>query len=501
MEHVFDVAIIGGGINGCGCAADAALRGLSVMLCEQDDLASKTSSKSTKLIHGGLRYLEHFDFSLVKKALDERQKLLHIAPHLVHPLPLVIPYQKNMRPLWILRIGLFLYDHLSLSNKLPRSKLIRRKQQPNHFGPLNKNLNQGFLFYDCATDDARLTLANALQAKEHGATILPQTKLIGAEVINNQWRLTLQKKTSELFQITAKSIINTTGPWVSTVSQLLQTPIDHTLSLVKGSHLVVQKLYDGEHAYMLQHQDKRIVFAIPYHGYTMVGTTDVVFSGDINNIQIESNEIDYLCTIINQCFNKQLDKDDIITSWSGVRPLLSNAHKNASTLSRDYVYHYSSHPAPAVTVYGGKITTYRQLALQAVNELCKKFPSLPESRTLDTPLPGATIDKMNYTTYLQHARQKYHWLDVATRDRLLKTYGTRTENILTRCNNLADLGKCFTPTLYQVEVDYLLKDEWASHCEDILWRRTKLGFTITKPEERTLSDYVKSKTRVYDSRL
>ena len=320
MEHVFDVAIIGGGINGCGCAADAALRGLSVVLCEQDDLASKTSSKSTKLIHGGLRYLEHFDFALVKKALDERQKLLHLAPHLVHPLPIVIPYQKYMRPLWMLRIGLFLYDHLSLANKLPRTKLIRSRQRPNYFDPLNKDLNQGFLFYDCATDDARLTLANAMQAKEHGATILPQTKLIGANATDGQWRLTLQKKTGDLFQITAKSLINTTGPWVNTISQLLHTPLKHTLSLVKGSHLVVQKLYEGEHAYMLQHEDKRIVFAIPYHGYTMVGTTDVVFSGDIDNLQIESEEINYLCSITNQYFNKKINESDIITSWSGIRP-------------------------------------------------------------------------------------------------------------------------------------------------------------------------------------
>lgn len=494
MAQIFDVAIIGGGINGCGCAADAALRGLSVVLCEQDDIASKTSSKSSKLIHGGLRYLEYFDFSLVKKALDERQKLLQLAPHLVNPLPFVIPYQKNMRSLWVLRIGLFLYDHLSLANKLPRSKLIRRKQQPSYFDPLDNELSKGFLYYDCATDDARLTLANAIQAKEHGATIMPHTKLIKADVINNQWQLTLQGKTTGPFQIYAKAVINTAGPWVGPVNQLLNIPLAHTMSLVKGSHLVVPKLYEGEHAYMLQNADKRIVFAVPYHGYTMVGTTDVAFSGDIDNLQIDASEIDYLCTIINQCFNSKIDEKDIITTWSGIRPLLSNTGKTASALSRDYIYLYSNQPAPAVTVYGGKITTYRQLASQAVNELRHIFPNLTDSLTVITPLPGAALGTMNFSNYLKYARSKYHWLDEATKEHLLKTYGTRTEIILAGCNKLADLGRCFTQTLHQREVDYLLKEEWASNCDDILWRRTKIGLKIGETEKNELRDYLLSKT-------
>ncbi len=490
MEQVFDVAIIGGGINGCGCAADAALRGLSVILCEQDDLASKTSSKSSKLIHGGLRYLEQYDFSLVKKALSERQKLLQLAPHLVHPLPFIIPYQKNMRPLWMLRAGLFLYDYLSFANKLPHSKLVRREQQTRYFEPLDNPLSKGFLFYDCATDDVRLTLANAMQAKEHGATIMPQTKLIRAEVTGNHWRLTLQKEGCDVLQITAKAVINTTGPWVGRVSELLNIPMVHNLSLVKGSHLVVPKLYEGEHAYMLQHQDKRIIFAIPYHGYTMVGTTDVPYSGDLDNIEIDANEMDYLCAIINQYFNKQLHKEEIITTWSGIRPLLSVNGKTASSLSRDYIYHYSKLPAPAVTVYGGKITTYRQLAQQAVNELRTIFPRLVPSRTSVTPLPGAILDQMDFTQYQAYARQKYHWLDEATKERYLNSYGTYTEKVLAKCNNINDLGTCFSPTLYQVEIDYLLKEEWATCSEDILCRRTKIGMNIDEIAKESLKKYI-----------
>lgn len=493
MDNVFDVAIIGGGINGCGCAADAALRGLSVVLCEQDDLASKTSSKSTKLIHGGLRYLEYFDFGLVKKALDERQKLLELAPHLVHPQSFVIPYQKNMRPSWIIRLGLFLYDHLSFANKLPRSKLIHRKQQAVCFEPLSNNIKKGFIYYDGATDDARLTIANALQAKEHGATILPQTKLIKADVIDGQWLLTLEGITERPFQIKAKSIINTAGPWVESVSELLHIPMEHTISLVKGSHFVIPKLYEGDHAYMLQHKDKRIVFTIPYHGYTMVGTTDVAFSGNLNDIQIDASEIEYLCGIINQYFNKQIHENDIISTWSGIRPLLADPGKKPSALSRDYVYHYSNTPAPAITVYGGKITTYRQLALQAVNQLRKILPNLTDSRTDTTPLPGAIMGPMDFNEYQVYAHKKYQWLTEQTRKRYLQTYGTRTENILAGCEKISDLGVCFSPTLYQVEVDYLLKEEWANNCEDILWRRTKLGLTIDVKGTKALADYLLEK--------
>ena len=490
MAQVFDVVIIGGGVNGCGCAADAALRGLSVLLIEEDDLASKTSSKSTKLIHGGLRYLEQYNFHLVKAALDERQKLLQLAPHLVHPQSFVLPYQKNMRPLWILRAGLFIYDYLSRANKLPHSKLVHRRKPSDYFTSLNPTLNKGFLFYDCSTDDARLTLANALQAKANGAMILPQTKLIYAEVIDKEWRLTLQPKTATSFQVVAKSIINAAGPWVANVNQLLQIPLEHNISLVKGSHLVVQKLYEGEHAYMLQHLDKRIIFAIPYHGHTMIGTTDVAFTGNIDDVSIETSEIAYLCTLVSHYFNRQLQEKDIINTWSGIRPLLSASGKTPTDLSRDYAYHYSNLRAPAVTVYGGKITTYRQLALKTIDQLRPVFPNLKDSLSHTTPLPGATYGKMSFSEYQRYAREKYHWLDEETLTRYLGSHGTLTEKFLAGCKNKADLGACFTETLYEVEVNYLVDEEWATCSDDILWRRTKLGLTIDDAGKKALRDYL-----------
>lgn len=499
MEKVFDVAIIGGGINGCGCAADAALRGLSVVLIEQDDLASKTSSKSSKLIHGGLRYLENYDFSLVKKALDERQKLLQLAPHLVHPLPLVLPHQKNMRPLWLLRLGLLFYDYLSRTNTLPRSTLVDRLKQPMYFSPLAKRYNKGFLFYDGTADDARLTIANALQAKKHGAAIMPHTKLIKADVINQQWQLSLQLKTGAPIQIKAKAVINTAGPWVETVNQLLQIPSAHPMALVKGSHLIVPKLYEGVHAYMLQHTDMRIVFVIPYHGCTLIGTTDVPFSGPLDDICIDDNEINYLCTLVNQYFSKQLDKSDIITTWSGIRPLISEAHKSPSNLSRDYTYHYINSPAPAVTVYGGKITTYRQLATQAINALRKVFPHLPDSSTGNTPLPGAFTNSMGFSEYQNYAGKKYFWLDNCTKEHYLNNYGTHMEIILAGRNDMASLGQCFSPTLYQAEVDYLIENEWAMCSEDILWRRTKLGLLMNEQEKMALNDYLLKKIGIQRS--
>lgn len=479
MDDVFDVAIIGGGINGAGCASDAALRGLSVFLCENDDLASQTSSNSTKLIHGGLRYLEHLDFSLVRKALNERQTLIDLAPHLVRPLAFVLPHQSSMRPLWILRAGLFLYDHLSQNNQLPPSRLIRRSTEPPYFSPLLETYQKGFLFYDAETDDARLTIANALQAKEHGATIMPRTALIKAHGRSSGWELTLKPKEAPSFQIRAKTLINATGPWVPQINQLLGIPSPYQLSLVKGSHLVVPQQYEGDHAYLLQHQDKRIVFAIPFHGCTMIGTTEIKISSDnLHHIHMDEEEIQYLCALTGQYFKTPCDPLTILHTFSGVRPLLSVKGKSPTALSRDYTYHFTQTPAPAITIYGGKLTTYRQLAEEAINRLKTIFPQLAPSTTAETPLPGATLGHMSFGEYKQYARQKYHWLDETIKNRYLSSYGTRTDMILAGCENMADLGPMIHPALYQKEIDYLKAHEWAESDEDILWRRTKLGLTI-----------------------
>ncbi|MFA5959104.1 MAG: glycerol-3-phosphate dehydrogenase [Tatlockia sp.] len=489
MEQVFDVAVIGGGINGCGVAADAALRGLSVILLEKDDLASKTSSSSSKLIHGGLRYLEQYDFGLVKKALNERQLLLTLAPHLVHPLPFVLPYEAHMRSRWLLRTGLFFYDNLSRNNTLPHSKTINRGEAPGYFNPLTKQYTQGFLFYDCATDDSRLTIANALQAKAHGAHIVRNAEVENAEVIQNCWQLGV-KTNAQHRLIKAKSLINAAGPWASLLNKRLQLPEQFKMTLVKGSHLVVHKLYEGSHAYLLQNSDQRIVFIVPYHGYTMIGTTDVAFTSSLDDIAISSEEVDYLCNLVNQYLQCTIQKKDIINTWSGVRPLLGGTDGTLSTLSRDYLCNYTSLPAPAVTIYGGKITTYRQSSLEAVNHLHSVFPTLKPSLSSRTPLPGALFDGLTFREYLKFAREKYFWLGETLLERYLASYGTRTEQLLLGMSNTDNLGQDFGAGLFQREVDFLVQEEWAMSAEDILWRRSKLGLHFSPEKTARLAQYL-----------
>lgn len=490
MEQIFDIAIIGGGINGCGCAADAALRGLSVVLFEQDDLASKTSSSSTKLIHGGLRYLEHYEFSLVKKALIERQTLLELAPHLVHPQAFVLPYQKYMRPSWFLRIGLFLYDHLSTKNRLPHCKSIYREDSA-YFEPLISDFRHGFLFYDAATDDVRLTIANAIQAKNHGASIRPRAKVVKTEMIDHLWLLTIQPEQGKSYCIKAKTLINAAGPWVETTAKVLNTPLEHQMTLVKGSHIIVPKLYEGKHAYFLQHEDKRVIFVIPYYGYSMIGTTDVPFNTELDQIKISDEEIDYLLTLTNSYFNKQLNVSDLVYSWSGVRPLIAEK-KDASAISRDYSYEVSSTPAPIITILGGKITTYRQLAEEVIDQLHGSFPQLRSSETKNTSLPGASLDSMSFVDYLDYAKSKYHWLPKELLNRYLNSYGTNTELFLNSCISMSSLGVSYGASLYQVELDYLVEYEWARTVEDILFRRTKLGLIMSEESREKLHAYLSS---------
>lgn len=493
MDKVFDVAIIGGGINGCGCAADAALRGLSVVLFEQDDLASKTSSSSTKLIHGGLRYLEYYEFKLVKKALEERQTLLSIAPHLVHPQPFILPHQKHMRPPWFLRLGLFIYDNLSRKNRLPHCKSINRKANKSDFSPLKDTLNKGFLFYDAATDDARLTIVNALQAKNNGASIRPRSKVIKTQALNNGWEITIEPETGAVYTIHAKVLINATGPWVLDTAMMSHIPLNHDMALVKGSHILVPKMYDGDHAYFLQHEDKRIVFTIPYHGLTMIGTTDVPLTGSLDSLEISQEEVDYLIDLSNHYFKATLKSCDIVSSWSGVRPLLGSANKKASSLSRDYAYEVCSSPAPLVSILGGKITTYRQLSEEVINQLSAFFPKLSESVTEYTPLPGASLHNMSFNEYSEYAKKTYPWLEEKLLQRYLHSYGTHTEQFLAQCSDIESMGTKYGEELYQVEVDYLIKEEWAQNVDDILERRTKLGLSMNAACKRNLADYLRLK--------
>lgn len=488
MEEIFDVAVIGGGINGCGIAADAALRGLSTCLIEQSDIASKTSSSSSKLIHGGLRYLEYYHFALVKKALDERQTLLKIAPHLVSPLPFVIPDRSQMRSsLWI-RAGLWLYDHLSFRNNLPKSKTLSRTQYEEIFSPLQDSCQKGFLFYDCITDDARLTLANALQAKAYGAKLLLHTTVIKGEQRQGQWLVQTASQNGSVSNIYAKTVINATGPWAMQVNYLLGVEHPYTLSYVKGSHIVVPKFYEGTHAYLLQNEDKRIIFVIPFHGFILIGTTDVPINNCSYPVSISSAEMTYLLDSIHRYFKCSLQEKDIVANWSGIRPLLAQKDISPSALSRDYVFHYEKKPAPIVTIYGGKITTYRQLSMDVVDCLADFFPKLPASQTATTPLPGY-YDEQTKIKY-EHA---FSWLDADLFHRLLKTYGSKMAALLAGCHSYSDLGIHFGHGLYQREIDYLITEEWADSSEAILWRRTKLGLVFNQDERERLELFCKER--------
>ncbi|MDI1353106.1 MAG: glycerol-3-phosphate dehydrogenase [bacterium] len=490
MENIYDVAIIGGGINGCGCAADAALRGLSVVLLEQNDLASKTSSSSTKLIHGGLRYLEYYEFGLVKKSLAERQLLLDLAPHLVHPQLFILPYQKHMRPSWFLRLGLFFYDHLSWKNKLPHCKKISRSIKNTFFNPLMKYLTHGFIFYDGATDDSRLTITNAIQAKLNGADIRTQSQVLKAEYINNLWHITIQPQKGSSYVLFAKAMINAAGPWVENIAQLTNTSINQKTTLVKGSHILIPPLYEGSQAYFLQHKDNRVVFVIPYHGFTMIGTTDVAFNEKLDDLHISDEEVNYLINLVNEYFTTKVAPTDITFTWSGVRTLLAADDKEAKSLSRDYSYEFKKLKPPIVTLFGGKITTYRQLSEEVINQLSFVFPDLPSSPTKHMALPGSLFGKMDFKNYCIYAAKKYNWLNAELLNRYLYSYGSRLEIILKECNTIDSLGEYFGSSLYQVEVDYLIIEEWAKEVDDILYRRTKLGLTMDNKNKQNLAEYL-----------
>lgn len=481
----YDLVVIGGGIHGCGCAAEAALRGLSVLLCEQDDLASKTSSNSSKLIHGGLRYLEHYDFSMVKKAMHEQHLLLQRAPHLVRPMPFVLPQGPHSRSRWLLRAGLFLYDQLRSRHTLPNSQWVTRTTSPAYFEPLASSYQQGYCYYDCATNDARLTLANALLAKNHDATILTQTTFTHASVVDNTWRLTLKPHAGDPFHINARAVINASGPWAERVSHHLGVAPQYRLTLVKGSHLLLPKWYHGEHAYVLQQDDARIVFVMPYYGHTLLGTTEVTIADPLAPIHIDTQEMDYLCDVAQRAFHRTIQPQDVRHTFSGVRGLVTHQNTHVSALSRDHVVEHIIEPAPLLNLFGGKLTTYRALAQQAIDALGQHFPMLAPSSSAHTPLPGAPL---SMTAYAMATQQRYTWLDQATLARYLSTYGTLTDRILQDANNLEDLGPCLAPTVYQRELDYLQEEEWAKTADDVLWRRTQLGITLSTQDQDAIRD-------------
>ncbi len=486
-----DIAIIGGGINGCGCASDAALRGLSVVLCEQEDLASETSSASSKLIHGGLRYLEQFDFSLVKHALKERQRLLELAPYLVKPLSFVIP-STHIRSNALLRIGLFLYDHMSKENKLPHHKKLFRHKNLKQFSPLLTHYQDGYSYYDAQTEDSRLVVANALQARTHGAHILTHTRVIKIDARQDRWELLLKEKNGCVQTLYAKTLINASGASVQSINQLAGIPSRYSTTLIQGTHLIVPRWYAGDHAYLLQNPDKRVVFVIPYQeDYTLIGTTETVFQGPPHRLQATPEEIDYLLQTIGRFFNYKPQKSDILHVTCGARTLVFE-NKDPRKISRDWVYDYGKTPLPYVSIYSGKLTTYRQLSTLILNDLTRDLNNQTPCSTDKVPLPGAQYQTLDFKSYEMLAKKKYAFLGDALLKRYLRTYGTLMEHFLDGIQNTNQLGLQFSETLYQAEVDYLFKEEWASCAEDILWRRTKLGLSLSSEEKARLEDYCSS---------
>ncbi len=493
MKDQSDIFIIGGGVNGTAIAADAAGRGLSVTLCEKNDLASGTSSACSKLIHGGLRYLEFYEFGLVRSALREREILLRRAPHLISPLEFVLPHTKHTRPAWLIRLGLFFYDHLARRRYLPRSKTLDLHNTL-YGASLSPELQRGFSYFDCFVDDARLVIANALSAHHHGAAILTRTTFLSAQRENAVWKIELQDTLSKkIFHHYAKMLINVGGPWVKQIqNKIIATDLTFDIELDKGSHIVVPKIYEGDFAYILQNEDNRVVFAIPFlEKFTLIGTTDVHLSENPETSNITPEEEDYLCKAMNGYFKKSIGKTDIIWSFAGVRCLQASAGGNTSTITRDYkLLIEDKNNAPLLTVIGGKFTTHRTLAEQAVSKLQPYFPSMRGAWTATKPLPGGDFPESNFTDFLQRLKQDFPWLpsDIATH--YAKNYGTQAYLFLASANNLSDLGQSFSDVLYEKEVDYLIQHEWARTAEDILWRRTKLGLFFSREEEEKLRKFL-----------
>ena len=489
LAEIYDIAVIGGGINGVGIAADAAGRGLSVFLCEKDDLASHTSSASSKLIHGGLRYLEHYEFRLVREALAEREVLLRKAPHIVKQMRFVLPHRPHLRPAWMIRAGLFLYDNLGKREQLAGSKSLK-------FGAdsaLKSEITKGFEYSDCWVDDARLVVLNAMAAREKGAHIHTRTRCVSARRSKGLWHLHLERADGSLLSIRAKALVNAAGPWVAKfIRDDLKMESPYGIRLIQGSHLIVPKLYEGEHAHILQNEDQRIVFTIPYlNRFTLIGTTDREYTGDPANVAITEGETDYLIKVVNAHFKKQISRDDILHTYSGVRPLCNDESDNPSAVTRDYTLALSggSEEAPLLSVFGGKLTTYRKLAESAMAQLAPYFTQMKPSWTAQASLPGG--EQMSTPQALcALIRDKFDWIPTEIARRWATTYGSRTWRMLEGVENLNDLGEHLGGGLYSREVDYLCSDEWATTAHDILWRRSKLGLFTTADEQVKVQLYL-----------
>lgn len=491
-----DLLVIGGGINGAGIARDASGRGLSVMLCEMNDFGSATSSASSKLIHGGLRYLEHYEFSLVRKSLIERERLLASAPHIIWPLRFVLPHHSKLRPAWLIRLGLFLYDHMGGRKLLPPTSKVRLQSDPRGT-PLKDHFKLGFEYSDCWVDDARMVILLVMDAVSKGAKALKGWKCVSASRASGLWTAELEDHEGLRRTVKAKAIVNASGSWAADIANQLagnetKHKKTHKLRLVKGSHIVLPKLYDGDHAYTFQEADGRIIFAIPYENdFTLVGTTDVAFKGDPASPSTSDDEKAYLCKAISGYLKQNVSPDQVIWHYSGIRPLVDDGEEDASQVTRDYILAVDSdhREAPLLSVFGGKITTFRKLAEQAMADLSPWFPDLPDAWTEHALLPGGDMKGLDHMHYQDLLANDFPWVDASQLARYIRQFGSRTYDLLAGCKSADDLGKHLGADLYELELKYLQDNEWATSAEDVIWRRTKLGLRLSETEQQTISDW------------
>src|ERR1700761_5046923 len=497
LERIFDLAIIGGGVNGCGIARDAVGRGNTVFLCEMNDLASGTSSWSTKLVHGGLRYLEYYEFRLVREALIEREILWGIAPHIIRPLRFVLPHHDGLRPAWLLRLGLFLYDHIGGRHQLPPTRSVNLERDEVGKPLVPNRYHKGFEYSDCFVDDARLVVLTARDAANRGAEI--RTRIRAAEIrqVDGIWEVTLEDVTSgERSTVRGRVLVNAGGPWVEQVLAAGSgVNARAKVRLVQGSHIVVRKLYDHDRAYMFQNSDGRIVFVIPYQDdFTLIGTTDRDYHGDPAKVKATTEEINYLCASVSEYLAKPVTPDDVVWDYAGVRPLYDDGASEAKAATRDYVFELDPPGgAPLLSIYGGKITTYRRLAEEALQRLEPYLGGNARARegwTGKSPLPGGNMDVSALPALTAELQRNYPFLSLEHANRLAHAYGTRAAKLLGNAKSLADLGQSFGATLTAAEVSYLMTWEWALSAADVVWRRSKLGLRLSAAEIATIDEWI-----------
>jgi len=502
LERIFDLAIIGGGVNGCGIARDAAGRGSSVFLCEMNDLASGTSSWSTKLVHGGLRYLEYYEFRLVREALIEREILWQIAPHIIRPLRFVLPHHDGLRPAWLLRLGLFLYDHIGGRHLLPPTRSVDLSRDEVGKPLIPGRYIRGFEYSDCFVDDARLVVLTARDAADRGAEIRTRSRAVEIRQADGIWQVTVEHApTGARSTIQARVLVNAGGPWVEDVlASGAGVNAKAKVRLVQGSHIVVPKLYEHDRAYMFQNSDGRIVFVIPYQDdFTLIGTTDRDYHGDPAKVKATAEEIEYLCASVSEYLAKPVKPEDVVWTYAGVRPLYDDGASEAKAATREYVLELDTPGGtPLLSIYGGKITTHRRLAEEVLEKLSPYLHSAKaredfkarEGWTAHAPLPGGDLDVSAIAALTAELVRNYPFLTPAHANRLAHAYGTRAAKLLGSAKSMTDLGQSFGATLTESEVRYLMAVEWARTAEDIVWRRSKLGLRMSAGEIAAVDDWI-----------